>query len=140
MTAASQSAAHRDKGSTSMHRKLAIALTAGVMALPVGLVGFATLAPASAATATCSKSVAKTTPPAAPTAYPAGSAGSVTVGPTAGGLQVVSVAPNAGWKPRVDTATGPSVDVYFRKGATKVKFEASIEGKNRMRLLVRTCG
>lgn len=123
-----------------MHRKLAIALTAGVMALPVGLIGFATLAPASAATATCSNSVAKTTPPTSPTAYAAGTAGSVTVGPMAGGLQVVSVAPNTGWTPRVDTATGPSVDVYFRNGTTKVKFEASIEAKNRMRLLVRTCG
>ena len=123
-----------------MHRRLAIAVTAGVMALPVGLFGFATAAPASAATATCSKLVTKTTPPASATAYPAGAAGSVTVGPMAGGLQVVSVAPNSGWTPRVDTASGPSVDVYFRNGATKVKFEASIEAKNRMRLLVRTCG
>ena len=105
-----------------MHRKLASVLTTALLAVPVGAV------------------VAGALTPAAPTAYSAGSAGSVTVGPDASGLKVVSVAPNAGWKPRVDTAKGSSVDVYFRHGTSKVKFEASIEGPKRLRVLVRTCG
>jgi hypothetical protein len=125
-----------------MNRKLAMVLTTALLAVPVGAVAAGALTPASAtaATAACTRNVTKTTPPTAPTAYSAGAAGSVTVGPGAGGLKVVSVAPNSGWKFRVDTAHGSSVDVFFRMGTTRIKFEASIEAPHRMRILVRTCG
>ena len=122
-----------------MNRKLATLLIAGAMAAPVGVFALAGAGPASAATATCTKSVSVTTPPTAPTSYPAGSAGSVTIKPVPAGLKVVSVAPNTGWTFRVDTAKGNSVDVYFRMGTTRVKFEAGIESPTKMRLLVRTC-
>jgi hypothetical protein len=125
-----------------MKPKFAILLMSAVTALPVGAVLAAAATPASAATAaaTCTRNVTKTVPPATPTAFPAGAAGSVTVGPGPGGLAVVSVTPNAGWKARTDTPSGTSVDVYFRMGTTRVKFEASIEAPHRLRVLVRTCG
>jgi hypothetical protein len=123
-----------------MKRKFAMLLLSATMAVPIGAVVLATAGPATAATVTCTKSVSITTPPTAPTAYAAGNAGSVTLKPVPAGLKVVSVAPNAGWTFRVDTAKGNSVDVYFRMGTTRVKFEAGIEAPHRMRVVVRTCG
>jgi hypothetical protein len=123
-----------------MKRKFAMLLMSAAIAAPVGLVVMAAASPASAATATCTKSVSVTSPPTAPTAYAAGNAGSVTIKPVPSGLKVVSVAPNTGWTFRVDTPSGNSVDVLFRMGTTRVKFEAGIEAPHRMRVVVRTCG
>jgi hypothetical protein len=125
-----------------MNRKLATALTTVLLAVPVGAVAAGALAPATAtaATTTCTRNVTKTTPPTSPTAYPAGAAGSVTVARGPGGLKVVSVAPNSGWKARIDTASGNSVDVRFRMGTSRIKFEASIEAPHKMLVVVRTCG
>jgi len=123
-----------------MKAKLAVFLMSTTLAVPAGLALAGSATAAGAATAACTRSVSKTTPPTAATVYPAGAAGSVTVGPAASGLTVVSVAPNTGWSSRVDTASGKSVDVYFRMGASKIKFEAGIESPTKLRVLVRTCG
>jgi hypothetical protein len=123
-----------------MKRKFAVLLMSAAMAAPIGAVVLAAAGPASAAIATCMKSVSVTTPPTAPTSYLAGNAGSVTIKPVPSGLQVVTVAPNAGWTFRVDTASGNSVDVNFRMGTSRVKFEAGLEAPHKMRVVVRTCG
>jgi hypothetical protein len=123
-----------------MKPRFAVFLLSAAMAVPVGAVALTSGGSASAATVTCTRKVTKTTPPTSPTVYGAGAAGSVTVGPGPGGLKVDSVAPNSGWVFRVDTASGNSVDVYFRMGTTRVKFEAGIESPTLLLVVVRTCG
>jgi hypothetical protein len=54
-------------------------------------------------------------------------------------VKVLSVIPARGWKARIDTASGNSVDVYFSNGLHRVKFEAGIESSTLMLVTVRVC-
>jgi hypothetical protein len=125
-----------------MNRKL-IALSA--LALPlvpagVAIVGSSGATAAGAATATCTVNATLHTFPTAPTAYSAGSAGSVTVAPVnRHTIHVASVSPSAGWKYRVDSATGSSVDVYFRTAGHRTKFEAEITDRGGLLIRVTAC-
>src|SRR5215469_10158817 len=65
--------------------------------------------------------------PKAATTYKAGAAGTVTVGPVnARTIRVVKASPARGYRARVDSWRGSSVDVYFTSSAHRVKFEAEI--------------
>ena len=126
-----------------MRTKLVGLLIAASLIVPATAVATTTAASATtttkAATNACHHTSTWSRPPTAATTYPAGPAGTVTVAPGPGGLKVVSVHANHGWKPIIDTRSGNSVDVYFRHLTSNVKFEVGIEGANLMQRVVTTC-
>jgi len=78
--------------------------------------------------------------PRAATKYKAGAAGTVTVAPVnARTIRVVKASPARGYRARVDSWRGSSVDVYFRSSAHRVKFEAEINDSGRLTITVTTC-
>jgi len=121
-----------------MRTKLAGLLIAASLIVPATAAS-ATTTTKSAATNACHQTSTWSRPPTAATTYPAGPAGTVTVAPGPGGLKVVSVHANHGWKSLVDTPSGNSVDVYFRHLTSSVKFEVGIEGPNLTQRVVTTC-
>jgi len=78
--------------------------------------------------------------PRTATKYKAGAAGTVTVAPVnARTIRVVKASPARGYRARVDSWRGSSVDVYFRSSAHRVKFEAEINDSGRLTITVTTC-
>jgi hypothetical protein len=122
-----------------MRTKLAALLIAASCITPAAAT-FLTTTPASALTPTaCHVTSTWSKPPARPTTYVAGRAGTVTLAPIPGGLKVVAVHRNHGWSAFIDTASGNSVDVYFRHLTSRVTFEAGIEDNGLMQRLITTC-
>ncbi len=71
--------------------------------------------------------------------YRAGTAGSVkVVAVNSGTIKVVRVSAAKGYRVLVDSASGSSVDVYFRHGTHTVKFEAEINDSGGLTVLVTT--
>ena len=90
--------------------------------------------------ATCYAQHQKYPFPKAATTYTAGAAGTVTVAPVnAGTIKVVKASPVTGYRARVDTRQGSSVDVYFTSSAHRVKFEAEINDSGGLTITVTTC-
>jgi hypothetical protein len=127
---------------------LATLSIAAAAVVPAGLAVNSLVSPATAGAATtshrataCKVTNLWTTPPTGPRTYAASTAGKVTVAPIkpAGNIRVVSVSAARGWSYFVDTASGNSVDVYFRSGVHRVKFEAGIEGPTQMLVTVTVC-
>jgi hypothetical protein len=78
--------------------------------------------------------------PKAATSYQAGAAGTVTIAPVnSGTIKVVKASPAPGYRARVDSWRGSSVDVYFTSSAHKVKFEAEINDSGGLTITVTTC-
>jgi hypothetical protein len=123
----------------AMRTKLAALLIAATCMTPALAVTAVSATPASAATATCHTASVWSKPPRHAITYPAGHAGTVTLARGPGGLKVTAVHRNAGWSAVIDTASGNSVDVYFRRHTSRVKFEAGIEDNALMQRLVTTC-
>jgi hypothetical protein len=122
-----------------MRRKLAALLIAATCIIPVAA-ATVSATPAFALTrTTCHVASAWSKPPTKPITYAAGPAGTVTLAPIRGGLKVIGVHRNRGWSAFVDTASGNSVDVYFRHLTSRVKFEAGIEDNGLMQRLITTC-
>jgi hypothetical protein len=72
--------------------------------------------------------------------FKAWSAGWVTVAPVnKGTIKVAGVRAAPGWRARVDSGSGSSVDVYFRSGAHLVKFEAEINDSHGLTVTLSTC-
>jgi hypothetical protein len=89
--------------------------------------------------------VADDTPPATDVpdgtteTFPAGVAGTVTIGRTGATLSVVAVGTNPGWAAEVEQASGPEVEVEFRNGTARIDLEAELEdGAVRVRVRERT--
>ena len=126
-------------GASSLVAAVAIA---GVVAM-AGTAGAATapqVASARPALATCPAQHQKYPFPKAATQYQAGAAGTVTVAPVnAGTIKVVKASPVTGYRARVDTRQGSSVDVYFTSSTHRVKFEAEINDSGGLTITVTTC-
>ena len=119
----------------------ASALTAG-LALAGASGASAAVRPAAtrSVAAACSVSAKNYAFPRAATAYRAGSAGTVRVAAVNSGMiKVVRVHPARGWRSMVDSASGSSVDVYFRSGVHQVKFEAEINDWGGLTVTVTHC-
>ena len=85
----------------------------------------ATGAPGAAAAAETSDSV--NLPDGTTQTFPAGAAGTVTVGRSGAVLNVVAVGTNPGWIAEIERASGPEVEVEFRNGTARVDLEAEFE-------------
>ena len=71
--------------------------------------------------------------------FPAGAAGTATIGRSGATLTVVAVGTNAGWTAEVEQASGPEVEVEFRNGTARIDLEAEFEdGAVRVRVRERT--
>ena len=69
----------------------------------------------------------------------AGRAGAVTYRADVNGLAVVAVSPARGWSYTIKATSGREIEVVFRKGATRVDFEAELEdGQVDVRVRTRT--
>ena len=75
--------------------------------------------------------------PKTATWYRAGVGGSVKVAAVnAGTIKVLSVSTAKGYRATIDTASGSSLDVYFRHGGHTIKFEAEINDSGGLTVLV----
>jgi hypothetical protein len=93
-----------------------------------------------ATTASCRASRHSYAYPAGARTFKAWSAGSVTVAPVnRGTIKVAGVKAAPGWRGRVDSRSGSSVDVYFRSGAHLVKFEAEINDSHGLTVTLSNC-
>jgi hypothetical protein len=119
----------------------AVAIAGGVaMAGTAGAATAPQVASARSALATCAAQHHKFPFPKAATQYQAGAAGAVTVAPVnAGTIKVVKASPVTGYRARVDTRQGSSVDVYFTSSTHRVKFEAEINNSGGLTITVTTC-
>jgi hypothetical protein len=68
-----------------------------------------------------------TLPDGATQTFPAGAAGTVTIGRTGSVLNVVAVGTNAGWTAEIERASGAEVEVEFRNGTARIDLEAELE-------------
>jgi hypothetical protein len=66
-------------------------------------------------------------PDGATQTFPAGAAGTVTIGRTGSVLNVVAVGTNPGWIAEIERASGPEVEVEFRNGTARIDLEAEFE-------------
>ena len=67
-------------------------------------------------------------------------AGSVTIAPARHHtLKVVGVKPATGWHAFIDSRRGSSVDVYFRSGKHRVKFEAEVNDSGGLTVTISKC-
>lgn len=79
--------------------------------------------------------------PTATTSFKAGRAGSVSIAPVnSGTIRVAAVHHAAHWRGYVDSGRGSSVDVYFRSGTHRIKFEAEINDSGGLTVTVTACG
>ena len=86
-------------------------------------------------TSTTVASTSTTIPAGDELVFEAGDAGTVTIGSDGTSLTVVAVAPAAGWNFEVETPMGREVEVDFRDGTRKIKFDAELEdGEIRVRV------
>jgi len=98
------------------------------------------LAPGPAHTTACAVASRNYGFPKIATTFPAGPAGSVTIrAVNSGTISVMSVHPAKGWSARVDSASGSSVDVYFRHGPHTLKFETEINDWGGLTVAVTSC-
>jgi hypothetical protein len=98
-------------------------------------------------TSTTSSTVADGSPSTVPAAgqvaadvrtFQAGEAGSVLVAVDGSGLELLTAAPNQGWRVEVEQATGREVEVTFRSGTRRVDLNLELEdGQVRERLRTR---
>ena len=78
--------------------------------------------------------------PKTTTTYRAGVAGAVSIAPVSSGTIKVSAVHYARhWHGYVDSGRGSSVDVYFRSGTHRVKFEAEINDGGGLTVTVTSC-
>ena len=119
------------------------ATTAGALSL---------IAPASAATtrtaarsatvaaANCAVSRHNYPYPKGSETFKARAAGSVTIAPARHHtIRVTGVQPATGWHFYIDSRSGSSVDVYFRSGKLRVKFEAEINDGGGLTVTLSNC-
>lgn len=93
-----------------------------------------------AATAHCSTARHNFGYPKATTTYKAGAAGAVSIAPVnSGTIKVAAVHFARHWRGYVDSGRGSSVDVYFRSGTHRVKFEAEINDAGGLTVTVTSC-
>ena len=59
--------------------------------------------------------------------FPAGAAGTVTIGRNGTTLSVIAVGTNPGWTAAIAQASGPEVEVEFRNGTARIDLEAELE-------------
>ena len=119
---------------------VSIAACGGVMAGAAGAATGPRAASARPALATCPAQHRNYPFPTAATPYQAGAAGTVTVAPVnAATIRVVKASAAPGYRARVDSWQGSSVDVYFTSSAHRVKFEAEINGSGGLTVTVTTC-
>ncbi len=86
-------------------------------------------------TSTTMPGTSTTIPAGEEVVFAAGDAGTVTIGSDGTSLMVVAVAPAAGWNFEIETPMGREVEVDFRDGTRKIKFDAELEnGEIRVRV------
>jgi hypothetical protein len=72
--------------------------------------------------------------------FKARTAGSVTIAPARHHtITVAGVKPATGWHAFIDSRRGSSVDVYFRSGKHRVKFEAEVNDRGGLTVTLRNC-
>jgi hypothetical protein len=120
-----------------------VATTAGALSLVAPANAATTSTAARSATVTaasCAVSRHKYPYPKGRETFQARTAGSVTIAPARHHtVKVVGVKPAKGWHAFIDSRRGSSVDVYFRSGKHRVKFEAEVNDGGGLTVTISKC-